>query len=344
MNAWLVRAGKTGENDDFCISNNISVIGWRDIGDLAPYGEWAAFKSYVRDSYPELKDGTVTNYAGQLYAFAHRIEIGDLVVLPLKTVHQIAIGRVAGPYEFVKGAESNQRHRRAVDWKVTDLPRTAVKQDLLYTLGAFMTVCNVSRNDAAKRLESLMDSGVDPGSDEANAIVPGDVLEDDGDGAPFDFADVATTAITATIAEEFAGHALAQLVAAILRAEGFYCDISPEGPDGGVDILAGFGPFGLQSPRLVVQVKSGTGQVGAAVVRELHGVIKTHNGDQGLLVAWGGIKKEARNELANQRFNLRVWDAQNIVDLVCEHYVTFSPEIRDKLPLRQLWVVDQKLK
>jgi hypothetical protein len=38
----------------------------------------------------------------------------------------------------------------------------------------------------------------------------------------------------------------------------------------------------------------------AAVVRELHGVTKTHNGDQGLLVAWGGINKEARLELAHQ--------------------------------------------
>lgn len=333
-----------GENDDFCLASNLSVVNWNDIGDLSLYPEWSDFKAFVRATYPELKDGAVTNYAGQLFAFAHRIEIGDLVVLPLKTVHQIAIGKVTGPYEFARDAEPNQRHRRAVTWKATDLPRTAVKQDLLYSLGAFMTICNVSRHDAVKRLESLMETGNDPGSDEANAVIPGTSGEDAGDGAPFDFVDVATTAITAAIAEEFAGHALAQLVAAILRAEGFYCDISPEGPDGGVDILAGFGPFGLQSPRLVVQVKSSAGQVGAAIVRELHGVIRTHNGDQGLLVAWGGINKEARLELANQRFNLRVWDAQNVVDLVTEHYLKFPQEIRDRLPLRQLWVVDQKLK
>ena len=344
VNAWLVRAGKSGENDDFCLSSSLSVINWTDIADLSPYEDWTEFKSFVRSAYPDLKDGAVTTYAAQLYAFAHRIQIGDLIILPLKTVRQIAIGQVTGPYHYEAAAQPSLRHRRSVSWKVTDLPRTAVKQDLLYTLGAFMTVCNVSRHDAVKRLQSLMDTGVDPGSDDANAVIPGPTGSDEGEEAPFDFVDVATTAITATIAEEFAGHGLAHLVAAILRAEGFYCDISPEGPDGGVDILAGFGPFGLQSPRLVVQVKSGSGQIGAPVVRELHGVIKTHNGDQGLLVAWGGINRDARTELANQRFNLRVWDAQNIVDLVCQHYPSFPQEIRDRLPLRQLWVVDQKLK
>ena len=32
--------------------------------------------------------------------------------------------------------------------------------------------------------------------------------------------------------------------------------LSPPGPDGGIDIFAGRGPFGLDAPRLCVQVKS----------------------------------------------------------------------------------------
>ena len=345
MKAWLVRAGAYGENDDFCLSNSLSVVSWSDIGDLAGFPEWPTFKDFVRSSYPDLKEGTITNYAGQLYAFSHRMEIGDLVVLPLKTgAKDIAIGLVEGPYEYDAEAAPSQRHRRSVQWKTTDLPRTSVKQDLLYSLGAFMTVCNIARHDAAKRLESLMLSGKDPGSDEANAVIPGVAGDDDEAGPSIDFVDVATTAVTSAIEEEFAGHSLALLVAAILRAEGFFCDISPEGTDGGVDILAGFGPFGLQSPRLVVQVKSGDGRIGAPVVRELHGVIKTHNGDQGLLVAWHGINKEARTELASQRFNLRVWTDKDIVELVYKHYEAFPAEVRDRLPLKQVWVVDQKLK
>jgi restriction system protein len=61
----------------------------------------------------------------------------------------------------------------------------------------------------------------------------------------------------ARIAEEFTGHGLATLVSAILTAEGSYRDQSAPGPDGGIDITAGRGPFGLDSPRLLAQVKSG---------------------------------------------------------------------------------------
>ncbi len=53
--------------------------------------------------------------------------------------------------------------------------------------------------------------------------------------------------------ENFAGHKLTGLIAAILEAEGFTCDVSPPGPDFSVDILAGCGPLGLNSPTLLVQ-------------------------------------------------------------------------------------------
>jgi Restriction endonuclease len=61
----------------------------------------------------------------------------------------------------------------------------------------------------------------------------------------------------------FHGHAPAQLVGEILQAEGFFTQVSPAGPDGGVDILAGQGSMGFDGSRLAVQVKSGDQQVDA---------------------------------------------------------------------------------
>ena len=81
--------------------------------------------------------------------------------------------------------------------------------------------------------------------------------------------------IQSRITELFTGHDLSRLVAEVLKAEGFTTDMSPPGPDGGIDVFAGRGPLGLDSPRLIVQVKSSPSPVDVKVVRELNGVLST---------------------------------------------------------------------
>ena len=44
------------------------------------------------------------------------------------------------------------------------MPRTAVKQDLLHSLGAQMTICAITRHDGAWRLQQLLETGRDPGA------------------------------------------------------------------------------------------------------------------------------------------------------------------------------------
>jgi len=341
MSVWLVRAGKAGENDGYCLESSQSVIGWEEIGNLSSAVEWADFVNFVDAAYPGLKRATITNYAGQLYAFAHRIQIGDLICLPLKTTKMIAIGRVVSDYKFSPEAPPNQRHGRKVEWLRTDVARAAIKQDLLYSLGAFMTVCEIKRNDAQWRIDEIVKTGIDPGSRAAVNIAP-DAENVDTEIEAVDLVETASDRIRQFISEEFAGHALAQLTAAVLTAEGFNCIVSPEGPDGGIDILAGRGPLGLDSPRLLVQVKSGTASIDAPTVRQLHGVISTHGADQGLLVAWGGLNRVAAKELATQRFNLRVWDANDLIESVYKNYSVLPASITARLPLRQIWVLEEE--
>ncbi|MDL9935443.1 restriction endonuclease, partial [Gordonia sp. ABSL1-1] len=50
--------------------------------------------------------------------------------------------------------------------------RSAVKQDLLYTLGSVLTVFAPSKNNAVSRLEHLLQYGTDPGAVEALPILP----------------------------------------------------------------------------------------------------------------------------------------------------------------------------
>lgn len=97
---------------------------------------------------PDKNEKAVGNYAAQLNAFANRMSVGDIVVLPLKNVERLAFGVVTGPYRYLPGT-GVLNHVRAVDWKRPDVARTAINQDLLYSLGAFSTVVQISRNDAA---------------------------------------------------------------------------------------------------------------------------------------------------------------------------------------------------
>jgi len=99
----------------------------------------------------------------------------------------------------------------------------------------------------------------------------------------------------------FSGHALAELVAAVLKAEGWVTKISPPGADGGVDILAGRGTLGLDGPRLCVQVKSQTSPCDVMVYRTLQGSMQTFSAQHGLLVCWGGFNRALQKE-ANQGY------------------------------------------
>lgn len=125
---------------------------------------------------------------------------------------------------------------------------------------------------------------------------------------------------------------------ALLEADGYVCTQAPPGPDGGIDISAGRGPLGLDSPRLLAQVKSG-GQVGAPIVTQLHGVMSTHGAEQGLLVAWGGLSKPARDALKNHQMRVRVWEASDVVDALLRNYERLPGDIRSRLPLKRVWML-----
>ncbi|MFG3558655.1 restriction endonuclease [Micromonospora sp. NPDC047557] len=331
----------------WALDKQVAGGGFREVDDLSQATTRESVGELVRAGFPESGAGLVANYTGQLWALRERIATGDLVVLPMTNSGQIAMGRVTGGYEYRSDPDPDRRHGRPVKWLRTDVPRTAIKQDLLYTLGAFLTICEVSRNDGAWRMTQVLATGHDPGARPAHAKnaakladdVPqaGDVVADEP--VVVDVERYARDRITSAVIQQYAGHKLEHLVAAVLGAEGFTCMVTKASGDGGVDVFAGRGPFGLDSPRLVVQVKSDASPVGVDVVQKLQGALGSHSADQALLVAWGGLNGNARAQLINQHFRIRVWDADDLIDAVCRNYLRLPDEIRAELPLKQVWVL-----
>jgi restriction system protein len=345
--AWVVRAGRNGERDSWALANGVSGGGWYDVPDLTKCSTRADVGAVLSQVFADFGAAALANYTGQMWALRGRIQPGDLLAMPLKTTKQIAIGRVVSGYEYLASADDPaKRHIVRVDWHVTDLPRSAVKQDLLYSLGSALSIFAPTKNHAIARLEQLLETGTDPGQIpfQASIRVPGGkatVSEEDDVDEPelhADIVQVARDQISARIAEEFAGHDLTLLVTAILEAEGFTCTMSPPGADGGIDIIAGRGVLGMDTPRVIVQVKSGA-QTGDAVVRDLIGVLHTQGADQGLLVAWGGLSKQARGTVHGQQFRMRVWEAEDVVDAVMRVYSKLTEELRSRLPLKRVWML-----
>ncbi len=345
--AWLTRSGKYGERETWALEENVAPGGFGAVGDLSDCEDLNSVRGLVDSAYPDDKPQAQANFAAQLWTLRGRMSENDWVVLPLKSSPQLAIGRVAGPYQYRSDAtDPQQRHIRPVQWVRTDIPRTAVKQDLLYSLGAFSTYCQVKRNEAARRIAAIAAGGQDPGKNATFPVSPSKTAQvaeelNSDDAQRNNWEQDAKDQITAVIQQEFAGHRMQELVAAVLMAHGYTCRVSSDGPDGGVDILAGSGPLGMDEPRLVVQVKSEQSPVGDPVVTQLLGSVSKHAPAQGLLVAWGDVTSQARKTAVANYFRLRVWSAEDLIHQITEQYPHLPEEVRAALPLKQIWIAVQ---
>ncbi len=138
---------------------------------------------------------------------------------------------------------------------------------------------------------------------------------------------------------KFKNHGLERLINEILIAKGYTTKLSPAGADEGVDILAGSGTLGFESPKICVQVKSSNNPIDVTVVRELEGVMKNFKADHGLLVAWNGITKNAEDETKRAFFSIRVWNQENIVDEIMKNYENFGDAMKAELPLKKIFYI-----
>lgn len=337
---FLVRAGGAGEDEEYVLENDLAVIGFTDYPSFEKAADYEQVFSIISKAAPDMKPRAKGNHAGQLWAFALDMKPGDMVVLPRKQTDQIALGVVAGPYRYQEIA-GEMRHTRPVKWLRPDVSRTVFGQDLLYSFGAFLTVCNIKRNDAVARVKAVLAGEKDPGwTGEAGSVgTPAQPSAEIPEDSDVDLATLAHDQILKRIEARFQKHDLARLVEAVLRADDWHTRLSPPGPDGGVDILAGRGPLGLDHPRLCVQVKSQGSPADVTVYRTLQGSMQSFKADQGLLVCWGGFNKAVLAESRQGHFTVRLWDSRELVEAVYRTFSRLPEEIQAELPLKQVWML-----
>jgi restriction system protein len=327
---WGIHAGKTGDADRLFLSGSCIAVGWAKMGDLSALApDREAFKARVTEVYPEKKPGAIPNNAGQLYRFVHEIHLGDLVVYPSKRDRQIHLGRVTSAYRYGSVSEPGYPNIRGVTW-LRSLPRTHFSQGALYEIGSAMSLFQVK--NYAEEFRAALEDKVPPQSpvdqDETFAAVAEDIEE-----TTRDF-------VLKKLAQDLKGHPFADFVAHLLNTMGYRTRTSPEGPDGGIDILAHKDELGFEPPIIKVQVKSTEGSIGDPVVSAVYG--KVDNGEFGLLVTLGTFTSQAKS-FARSKTNLRLIDGDELLQLIFQHYDQFDSRYKGVLPLRKVYIPDREV-
>jgi len=321
---WGIHAGRSGEADHQFLHGNCVALGWHKTGDLAALAaDRDAFRVKLVEAYPEKTPAAVSNNVGQLYRFVHEMKTGDVIVYPSQRDRQVHIGRVDGPYSYSPGKGDDFPHVRVVKW-LKAFPRTRFTQGALYEIGSAMSFFQI-RNNAEEYLKALQETGPVPpvGPDDTAGAVAADIEQ-----ATRDF-------VLKQLARELKGHPLADFVAHLLGAMGYRTRVSPEGPDGGIDVIAHKDELGFEPPLVKVQVKSSEGSVGDPAVSALYGKVGAN--EFGLLVTLGTITLQARN-FARSKSNLRLIDGDELVDLVLQHYEELDPRYKGLIPLKRVYI------
>jgi restriction system protein len=329
MALWLVRAGRAGEQETNCLTENFVTIGWTDLPDLSSFSTKEELKKIYSEMYPNEKSGAVNNRVGQIWSFSKNILPGNIVALPLKSSPFIAFGEVTSEYKYTKKYGDGIRHILPVKWLNKEVPRQSFDQNLLYSLGAFMTVCQIQRDGAEEKVKNVLFG--------KKLSINKQVIDLDEDKAAFDLAEISRNQIVDYLNNNFKGHKLEELIEAILQAQGYTTDRAAKGNDGGADILAGKGEMGFGSPRLLVEVKTEDTPIGINVVDRVRGALDKFNADYGLIISLNGFKVGLKKQCREAFFKIRLWDQNDLINELINVYDKLPESIQVEIPLQQTW-------
>ncbi len=317
---WMVRAGEGGYQFDVFRSKNIVAIGW-ETGDLSNISTLEDIKKILKGKYPTYNSGRLNITAGQIHRFRSDFKEGDNVVTYDSGRRIYLIGEITGDYIYDTKI-SNYFHTRKVKW-LGEVSRDKLSTASRNTLGAISTIFEVP--DVTKEEIMKLLKGKEPTKDEESEKEESEELRDD----------------IATKAREFIKDRISkldwdelqELVAGVLRGMGYKTQVSPKGPDRGVDIRASPDGLGLEEPRIFVQVKQ-SGQMSTDAVKSFMAGLR---GGKGLYVSTGGFSKDAKGEAERSNTPLTLIDLDMLVELIVQYYDNFDAQTKTLIPLVKIY-------
>ena len=319
------------------VAGSFVSIGWDEIGDLRAYdNKLDELKASLSDSYSAAKPGAIPVWAGILTRFAFRMKVGDLVVSPNKADSTLNFGRISGEY-YWDGTVPMHRHRRAVTWLYTGIPRAQFSQTARYEISSAITLFQVKRHTA--EFLSFINSGEAP----VVVNVPSDenaTTRAEEEPNAERISSYTRDVIIDTLYRDIGPHRFEEFVAGLLRAMGYRATVTPPSGDGGVDVIAYKDPLGLEPPIVKVQCKKTLSTIGGPDVQKLSGALAHGGAEVALFVTLGAYSSDAIR-IERTRQDLRLINGVQLVELILEHYEALDPEWKQLLPLSRVYVVSR---
>ena len=321
---WMVRAGESAYLVDDFKSKNIVAIGWDGMGDLSAISSSDKIKELYRKNYPEEKDGKVNITSGQISRFRFELCKGDYVITYSPQIRSYLVGEITSDYEYNKQL-SEYHHIHKVKW-LGEVSRDKLSTSTKNTLGAISTLFKLG-DEAKVEMLQVLEGGVQaPENNEQEKVELATIKEDVVSKAQEFIKDK----VISLDWEE-----MQELVAGLLRGMGYKTIISPKGSDRGRDIQASPDGLGLEDPRIVVEVKHRSGQMGSKEVRSF--ITGVGHGSKGLYVSTGGFSKEAKYEADRSTTPITLIDIDMLVGLLVQYYDNLDTDTRALVPLIKIY-------
>lgn len=331
---WMVRSGRGSDRIDEFLEHGVVAIGWEQVGKLSPkMHKDELLKAFVK-TYPKDREGKRNGAASQVYRFLTEIQIGDHIVTYDRERRRYVLGKVVSNYEWKPGLIDQLPNVRRVEW-TQEVNRDALGTSTRNTLGAIQTLFKLS----AEASNDLLQHAAVRGEQSESPPEPTPPIEQEEEE------EARATLVNETIekADEFIEDAInaldwsqmQQLVAGVLRAMGYRTTVADAGPDRGVDIFASPDGLGLQEPRIFVEVKHRSAQMGAKEIRAFLGGRK--KGDKCLYISTGGFSKDAHYEADRADIATTLVTLPMLRKLVVDYYESLDSEAQALVPLRRLY-------
>ncbi|SHN24346.1 hypothetical protein [Cryptosporangium aurantiacum] len=174
--AWVVRAVRISESDEYLLAKDLIAVGWPAVDDLAELYTLADVREVVRAAYPSADRKTLAGYVDQLYEFRSGMSIGDLVVQFRRSSLDVAVAEVVGDYDFRTDVVSGVRHVRAVRWLRKDVPRSLLEPELV-GLPSLPMVTHLGGTDLVRQITEKVLGDSSLAGDMSAAAYQDDALE-----------------------------------------------------------------------------------------------------------------------------------------------------------------------
>lgn len=322
---WMVRAGRDAFLIDDFKTKNIVAIGWGKVNNLSHVKNPEEIKHILKEAYPDYKDGKIYITAGQFSRIRFDFNKGDKVVSYDPEERAYLVGEITSDYIYDKNLlESHHNHIRKVKW-LGKVNRDVLSTSTKNTLGAISTIFEIGEEARTEIMKTLEGKEIVRSSEnEDNEL---DLLKEDAGSRSHEFIKDRVLALN--------WEEMQELVAGLLRGMGYKTIVSPRGADRGKDIQASPDGLGLEEPRIKVEVKHRSGQMGSKEIRGFMGGLRS--GDKSLFVSTGGFTKDAKYEAERSNTPITLVDSDMLVKLIIQYYDNFDSDTRTIIPLIKIY-------